>query len=245
MSGHSKWSTIKHKKAAKDAKRGKIFTKLIKEIVVAARDGGGDESMNSRLRTAIEAARSCNMPNDTMKKAIQRGTGELEGVDYEEATYEGYGPGGIALYVECLTDNRNRTAADMRYVMSRNHGSLGSPGSVAWKFTAKGIFVFEKENVTEEQLMDKLLDSGVEDINDEGDVFEVLCEIHSFEDVKKAVAEAGFTPVSSEMTKLPGDWVKLEGTDAENAMQLVEALEDHDDVQNVYSNLDVPDEMLQ
>ena len=244
MSGHSKWSTIKHKKAAKDAKRGKIFTKLIKEIVVAARDGGGDESMNSRLRTAVLAARAANMPNDTIKNAIARGTGELEGVDYEEVIYEGYGPGGIAILVECLTDNRNRTAADMRYVMSRNNGSLGSPGSVAWKFSAKGMFIFEKEKYTEEQLMEELLDAGVEDITDEGDVFQVLCGITDFEDVKKVVDEKGFEAVSAEMTKLPGDYVNLDGDQAEKAMKLIEALEDHDDVQDVYSNLDVPEEML-
>jgi YebC/PmpR family DNA-binding regulatory protein len=245
MSGHSKWSTIKHKKAAKDAKRGKIFTKLIKEIVVASRSGGGDESMNASLRSAVITAKAANMPNDTIKSAIQRGCGELDGADFEEVNYEGYGPGGIALLVECLTDNRNRTAADMRYVMSRNHGTLGSPGSVAWKFTAKGVFIFEKEGVTEEQLMDKLLDAGVEDITDEGEIFQVLCETTDFEEVKKAIDEAGFETASAEVTKLAGDYVNLEGTDAQKAMKLIEALEDHDDVQDVYSNMDVPEEMLE
>jgi YebC/PmpR family DNA-binding regulatory protein len=244
MSGHSKWSTIKHKKAAKDAKRGKIFTKLIKDIVVASRAGGGDESMNASLRTAVLAAKGSNMPNDTIKNAIQRGCGELDGADFEEVLYEGYGPGGIALLVECLTDNRNRTAADMRYVMSRNNGTLGAPGSVAWKFEAKGVFIFDKENITEEQLMEQLLEAGVDDITDEGDVFQVLCEVSAFPEVKKACEDAGFEAVSAEVTKLPGDYVNLEGNDAEKAMKLIEALEDHDDVQDVYSNMDVPEEML-
>ena len=245
MSGHSKWHSIRHKKAAKDQKRGKLFTKLIKELVVAARMGGGDETMNARLRSAVVAAKGSNMPADTIKKAIMRGTGELDGVDYEEVFYEGYGPGGIALLIECLTDNRNRTAAEMRYVMSRNNGSLGSPGSVAWKFTSKGVLTFSKESTTEDQLMETLLEAGVEDITDEGDVLQVTCDPGDFEEVKKAADEAKIETDSAELTKLPGDWVKLEGDEAEKAMKLVEALEDHDDVQNVYTNLDVPEEMLE
>ncbi len=245
MSGHSKWHSIRHKKAAKDAKRGKLFTRLIKELVVAARMGGGDETMNARLRTAVATAKASNMPSDTIKKAIMRGTGELDGIDYEEVFYEGYGPGGIALLVECLTDNRNRTAAEMRYVMSRNYGSLGSPGSVAWKFTSKGILTFSKEKTNEDQLMETLLDAGVEDITDEGDFLQVTCDPGDFEEVKKAAEEASIEADSVELTKLPGDWVKLEGDDAIKAMKLVDALEDHDDVQNVYTNLDVPEEMLE
>ena len=245
MSGHSKWHSIRHKKAAKDQKRGKLFTKLIKELVVAARMGGGDEAMNTRLRSAIATAKGSNMPSDTIKKAIMRGTGELDGVDYEEVFYEGYGPGGIALLIECLTDNRNRTAAEMRYVMSRNHGSLGSPGSVAWKFTSKGVLTFSKESTTEDLLMETLLEAGVEDITDEGEIFQVTCDPGDFEEVKKAADEAKLEADSAELTKLPGDWVKLEGEDATKAMKLVDALEDHDDVQNVYTNLDIPEEMLE
>jgi len=245
MSGHSKWSSIKHKKAAKDQKRGKIFTRVIKELQVAARSGGGDLDANARLRTAVSLAKSVNMPADTIKKAIQRGTGELDGVDYQEATYEGYGPGGIALLVECLTDNKNRTAAEMRFVMTRNNGSLGAPGSVAWKFTNKGVFTFLKEKTTEDELMEKLLEEGVEDITDEGGVLQVVCEASDFEQVKAAVDQSGIEFESAELTKLPSDWVKLEGNDANKAMKLVEALEDHDDVQHLFTNLDVPEEMLE
>ena len=245
MSGHSKWHSIRHKKAAKDAKRGKLYTRLIKEIVVAARMGGSDESMNSRLRSAVASARSANMPNDTINKAVMRGTGELEGVNYEEATYEGYGPGGIALLIECLTDNKNRTAAEMRYLMTRNNANLGAPGSVAWKFTAKGVLTFSKEKVSEEELFEKLLEvAGVEDISDEGDVLQVLCDPNEFEAVKEAAEAADLEAESSELTKLPSDWIALEGEEVSKAMKLIESIEDHDDVQNVYTNLDFPEEML-
>jgi YebC/PmpR family DNA-binding regulatory protein len=245
MSGHSKWHSIKHKKAAKDQKRGKLFTKVIKELVVAARMGGGDELMNPRLRTAVALAKSVNMPADTVKKAILRGTGDMDGVNYEEVVYEGYGPGGIALLVECLTDNKNRTAAEMRYVMSRNNGNLGTPGSVAWKFQAKGVLTFSKERTTEDELMEKLLDAGVEDITDEGEMLQVTCDPAVFETVKEAAEKAGLENDGSELTKIPGDWIALQGEDAKKALRLVEALEDHDDVQHVYTNFDIPEELLE
>ncbi|MBI2943193.1 MAG: YebC/PmpR family DNA-binding transcriptional regulator [Candidatus Wallbacteria bacterium] len=240
MSGHSKWATIKHKKAATDAKRGQAFTKIIRELTVAARHGGGDETMNSRLRMVIGKAKAVNMPHDTMRKAIMRGTGELEGVNYEEKLYEGYGPGGAAILIEALTDNTNRTSGEMRHVLSRNAGRLADPGSVAYLFKSKGLLVFAADAVSEDQLMEKLLDAGVEDIskNDDGSM-EVTCETSAFQAVKQAADDAGFKYVSAELARIPNMTVHLEGDDAQKMMKLMEALEEHDDVQNVYANFDI------
>ncbi len=246
MSGHSKWATIKHKKAATDAKRGKIFTKLIRELTVAARSGGGDENMNPRLRTIVAKAKNINMPSDTMRKAIMRGTGELEGVNYEEKQYEGYGPGGVAILIEALTDNANRTSGEMRFVLSRNAGRMAEPGAVSYLFKNKGVLIFPGESVTEDLLMEKLLDAGVEDIHatDVG-IFEVTCEPAAFPGVKAAADGAGLKYDSAEVTKVPATLVKLEGGDAQKMLRLMEALEDHDDVQNVYANFDISAEEME
>jgi YebC/PmpR family DNA-binding regulatory protein len=245
MSGHSKWSTIKRKKGATDAKRGKIFTKLIKEITVAARTGGGDPDANPRLRTAIASAKADNMPKDNIDRAIKKGTGELEGVSYEEVFYEGYGPGGAAVLVESLTDNRNRTVADIRYIFSKSGGSLGEAGCVAWMFEKTGLFVFEKSDVDEEILMDIALDAGAEDIRDEEDTFEVISPMEYFEAVKKALDEKNLPYVLAELTMLPQSTVKLEDKHAEQMLRLIDGLEDSDDVQKVYSNFDIPENILE
>ena len=245
MSGHSKWHSIKHKKAATDAKRGKLFTKIIKEICVAARAGGGDPEMNPRLRTVLLKAKGSNMPQDTIKKAILRGTGDLDGVNYEEVQYEGYGPGGVAILIDVLTDNRNRTAAEMRYVMSRNNGSLGESGCVAWQFKLRGMLTFDATQVTEEQLMETLLDAGVEDIESDEESHVVQCEPGDLEAVKEA-AEAASIPVqSAEVTRVAQNSVELGEDDALKAMKLIDTLEDHDDVQNVYTNFEPPESLLE
>ena len=245
MSGHSKWSTIKRKKAATDAKRGKIFTKLIKEITVAARMGGGDVNANPRLRTAVAAAKAENMPNDNVERAIKKGTGALEGVSYEEAFYEGYGPGGAAVLVESLTDNRNRTVADVRHIFSKSGGSLGEAGCVAWMFEKKGLLVFEKDAVEEETLMEAVLDAGAEDIRDEESTFEVITAPEDFEVVKQALDEKGMGYVLAEITMLPQTTVKLEDKHAEQMLKLMDSLEDSDDVQKVYSNFDISEKTLE
>ncbi len=245
MSGHSKWSTIKRKKGATDAKRGKIFTKLIKEITVAARFGGGDADANPRLRTAIAAAKSENMPKDNIERAIKKGTGELEGVAYEEVYYEGYGPGGAAVLVESLTDNKNRTVADIRHAFSKAGGSLGEAGCVAWMFQKKGMFVFEKGSVDEETLMDMTLDAGAEDINDEEGTLEVITSTENFEQVKKALEDRAIRYVVAEITMLPQSTIGLEGKEAEQMLRLMDGLEDSDDVQKVYSNFDISDKTLE
>jgi YebC/PmpR family DNA-binding regulatory protein len=245
MSGHSKWSTIKRKKGATDAKRGKIFTKLIKEVTVAARFGGGDPDANPRLRTAIAAAKSENMPKDNIDRAIKKGTGELEGVAYEEVIYEGYGPGGAAVLVESLTDNKNRTVADVRHIFSKSGGSLGEAGCVAWMFEKKGLLVLEKGHVDEEALMDVTLDAGAEDIREEESTFEVITATEDFESVKKALDNQNIAYIVAEMTMLPQSTVKLEGKDAEQMLRLMEGLEDSDDVQKVYSNFDISDKTLE
>ncbi|MCK4729598.1 MAG: YebC/PmpR family DNA-binding transcriptional regulator [Desulfobacterales bacterium] len=245
MSGHSKWSTIKRKKGATDAKRGKIFTKLIKEITVAARFGGGDADANPRLRTAIAAAKSENMPKDNIERAIKKGTGELEGVAYEEVYYEGYGPGGAAVLVESLTDNKNRTVADIRHAFSKAGGSLGEAGCVAWMFQKKGMFVFEKGSVDEETLMDMTLDAGAEDINDEEGTLEVITSTENFEQVKKALEDRAIRYVVAEITMLPQSTIGLEGKEAEQMLRLMDGLEDSDDVQKVYSNFDIADKTLE
>ncbi|NLA75569.1 MAG: YebC/PmpR family DNA-binding transcriptional regulator [Deltaproteobacteria bacterium] len=245
MSGHSKWSSIKHKKGAADAKRGRIFTKLIKEITIAARMGGGDADGNPRLRSAILAAKAENMPKDNIDRAIKKGTGELEGVNYEEMTYEGYGPGGVAMLVSCLTDNKNRTVAEVKYIFDRHGGSLGEPGCVAWKFDKKGVICFDKDKADEDKLMELALDAGAEDIKEEDEEFEVITAPTDFETVKKAFDGAGLVYGSAEISMIPQTTVRLEGKKAEQMISLMEALEENDDVNNVYANFDIPDEIME
>lgn len=240
MSGHSKWHTIKHKKGALDAKRGKIFTKLIKEITVAARTGGsGDVDSNARLRKVVNDAKGMNMPNDTIDRAIKRGTGELEGVNYEEITYEGYGIGGVAVLLETVTDNRNRTVAEVRHLFSKNGGNLGEAGSVAWMFDKKGLLIVDKEAKSEEELFELALEAGAEDMKDDGDVFEIYTTPENFEAVNEALQKAGIETQSAEISMIPQNYIKLEGDDAKKMLKLYEALDDHDDVQNLYANFDI------
>ena len=245
MSGHSKWSSIKHKKGAADAKRGKIFTKLIKEITVAARMGGGDPDGNPRLRSAILAAKAENMPKENIDRGIKKGTGELEGVNYEEANYEGYGPGGVAVLLECLTDNKNRTVADVKHLFERHGGNLGEPGCVAWMFKQKGLIVLDKEEVEEEQLFNVALEAGAEDVKDEGDEFEVITDPSDFESVREAIEGAGLPYTMAEVTKIPQNMTKVEGKKAQQMVNLMQALEDHDDVSHLYANCDIPDDVLE
>ncbi|MFP4475578.1 MAG: YebC/PmpR family DNA-binding transcriptional regulator [Desulfatibacillaceae bacterium] len=244
MSGHNKWSTIKHKKGAADAKRGKIFSKLIKEITVAARMGGGDPEGNPRLRTAVAAAKAENMPKDNIERAIKKGTGELEGASYEEFVYEGYGPGGAALLVHSLTDNKNRAAAEVRHVFNKGGGSLGEAGCVAWMFDKKGLIVVPRENTDEDTLMEVALDAGAEDVKDEGDTFEVVTALEDFEAVRQAVEASEIVYESAEITMLPQNMVRVEGKEAEQMVRLLQNLDDCDDVQNVYTNADIPDEAM-
>jgi YebC/PmpR family DNA-binding regulatory protein len=239
MSGHSKWATIKHKKGALDAKRGKTFTRLIKEITIAAKAGGGDPDGNPRLRTAILAAKAENMPAENIKRAIQRGTGELEGVSYEEISFEGYGPGGVAIIVDVLTDNRNRAVSEVRHGFSKNGGNLGESGSVRFMFAKKGLIAVEKAAASEDKLMDIVLENGGEDLNDEGDTWEVITDPSAFEAVSGAIKAAGIPTVMSEVTMVASTYTKLEGSAANQMVRLLEALEDLDDVQNVYSNFDM------
>jgi len=239
MSGHSKWATIKHKKGALDAKRGKIFTRLIKEITISAKQGGGDPDGNPRLRGAIAAAKAENMPADNIKRAIQRGTGELEGVNYEEITYEGYGPGGVAVIVDVLTDNKNRAVSEVRHAFSKNGGNLGESNSVSWMFTKKGVIVVAKDAASEDKLTEIVLESGAEDLSDEGDNWEILCEPKEFENVVAALKAAKITPEHAEVTMISSTYTKLEGTTASQMMRLLDTLEDLDDAQNVYSNFDM------
>src|ERR1700743_2004875 len=238
MSGHSKWATIKHKKGALDAKRGKIFTRLIKEISIAARSGG-DPDGNPRLRTAILAAKAENMPADNIKRAIQRGTGELPGAIYEEISFEGYGPGGVAIIVDVTTDNRNRTVSEIRHIFSKNGGNLGETGSVRFMFSKKGLIAVEKSAANEETLMNIVLEHGGEDLNDEGDTWEILTEPAAYEGVLEAVKAAGIPTVASEITMIASTYTKLEGATANAMLRLLDALEDFDDTQNVYSNFDM------
>jgi YebC/PmpR family DNA-binding regulatory protein len=239
MSGHSKWATIKHKKGALDAKRGKIFTRLIKEITIAAKTGGGgDPDGNPRLRGAIVAAKAENMPADNIKRAIQRGTGELEGVSYEEITYEGYGPGGVALIVDVLTDNKNRAVSEIRHAFSKNGGNLGESNSVSWMFTKKGVITIAKSAASEDKLTEIVLEAGGEDLSDEGDNWEVLTDPKDFEAVTEALQAAKITPEHAEITKIASTYTKLEGSQANAMIRLLETLEDLDDTQNVYSNFD-------
>ena len=238
MSGHSKWATIKHKKGATDAKRGKIFTRLIKEITVAAKSGGGDPDGNPRLRTAIVAAKAENMPADNIKRAIQRGTGELEGVSYEEISYEGYGPGGVAVIVDVLTDNKNRAVSEIRHAFSKNGGNLGTEGAVSWMFSKKGVLSIAKDAASEDKLMEIVLESGAEDLNDEGESWEILCDPKDFEAVVDALKAAKIATESAEVTKISSTYTKLEGSQANAMVRLLETIEDLDDTQNLYSNFD-------
>jgi len=239
MSGHSKWHTIKHKKGALDAKRGKLFTKLIKEITVAARTGGGDADANARLRKAVLDAKAGNMPNDTIDRAIKRGTGELEGVNYEEITYEGYGPGGVALIIESMTDNRNRTVAEIRHMFSKNGGNLGESGSVGWIFDKKGYIVVSKDAKPEDELFEIVTEAGAEDLRDDVDNFEIITAPDNFDVVLAAVKSAGVEPEVAEVELVPQNYIKLEGAEAKQMLKLMESLEDHDDVQKVSANFDI------
>ncbi len=245
MSGHSKWATIKHKKGALDAKRGKIFTRLIKEISIAAKNGGGDPDSNPRLRTAILAAKSENMPADNIKRAIQRGTGELPGGGYEEFTLEGYGPGGVAVMLDINTDNRNRTVSEIRHVFGKNGGNMAAAGAVAYMFHKKGDIVIAKSAASEDDLMNIVLEAGADDLRDDGENWEVVTEPSAFEAVVEAVKKAGITPVSASVAMIPQTYVKLEGQQAGTMIRLVEALEEHDDVQNVHSNFDIDEKLLE
>lgn len=242
MSGHSKWATIKRKKAATDAARGKVFTKVIKEITIAARDGGGDPDANPRLRLAIQTAKGSNMPQDNITRAIKKGTGELEGVKYEENTYEGYAPHGIAMIIESVTDNKNRTVAELRHTISKYNGNLGESGSVAWMFERKGVVNVEKENVSEDSLMETILDAGADDLKTEGDYFEVVTSLENFEKVRKAVEDKSYKIESASLQYIAKDLIKVEGKNAEEVIRCIEAVEENDDVQNIYSNADFPDE---
>jgi YebC/PmpR family DNA-binding regulatory protein len=245
MSGHSKWATIKHKKGALDAKRGKTFTRLIKEITVAAKQGGGDPDGNPRLRSAVLAAKAENMPGDNIKKAIQRGTGELEGVNYEEITFEGYGPGGVAIMVDVTTDNRNRTVSEIRHTFSKNGGNLGSSGSVMHLFSKKGVIAIDKAAASEEDLMNIVLEAGGEDLSDEGDTWEIVTDPGSYEGVLNAVKAAKIPVENSEVTMIASTYTKLDDLQARQMMRLLEALEDFDDTQNVYSNFDMTAEQME
>ncbi len=245
MSGHSKWATTKHRKGAADAKRGKIFTKIIREMTVAARMGGGDPNGNPRLRLAIVKAKEANMPSDNIKKAIQRGTGELPGVQYEEIGYEGYGPGGVAVLLDMMTDNKNRTVAEIRHLFSKHGGNLGEAGCVAWMFEKKGYMTVEKGAVDEDRLMSLALDAGAEDVlSDDPTQFEVLTAPLDFEPVKNALSDAKIALSVSEVTLLPKTYVHLDGKEAEQMLRMVEALEDHDDVQKVHANFDISEDVM-
>jgi YebC/PmpR family DNA-binding regulatory protein len=245
MSGHSKWHTIKHKKGAADAKRGKIFTRLIKELTVAARNGGGDPGMNPRLRTIIAAAKEVNMPADNIKKAIQRGTGELPGIIYEEITYEAYGPGGSALIIETLTDNKNRTVGELRHMLEKHAGNLGATNSVAWMFAKKGLIVVDKSKADEEKLLNIALEAGADDVQDEGENWEVLTDPAAFEAVREAVKTSGVEPTSAQLAMLPQNYVKLTGAPANQMIRLMDALDDHEDVKQVWSNFDIEEKEIE
>jgi len=244
MSGHSKWASIKRKKAKTDDARGRIFTRLIKELTVAAREGGGDESANARLRTAISIAKAANMPLKNIENAIKRGTGELPGVTYEEGSYEGYGPAGVAIMIETLTDNKKRTVAEVRHILSKYGGSLGESGCVSWIFEKKGMIVVDNSSQSEDEIMEIVLESGAEDISEEKDGFEIISSVEDFEEVKKVLSESEINILSAELTMIPKNVVRLEGKNADTILKLMEMLEEHDDIQNVYSNFDIDDENL-
>ncbi|HEY5973243.1 MAG TPA: YebC/PmpR family DNA-binding transcriptional regulator [Geobacteraceae bacterium] len=244
MSGHNKWSTIKHKKGAADAKRGKVFTKLIKEITVAAKLGGGDPNGNPRLRTAVDKAKQENMPKENIERAIKKGTGELEGVTYEEITYEGYGPGGVAVLVESMTDNRNRTVSEVRSIFTKCNGNMGESGCVAWMFDKKGLIIYPK-TTDFDQLFEVALEAGAEDVSDQEEQFEVITDQGNFIEVRESLEKAGFKHESADITMIPQTMIKLEGKNAENMLKLMDRLEDNDDVQNVYANFDISMEEME
>ena len=245
MSGHSKWHTIKHKKGAADAKRGKIFTRIIKELTVAARAGGGDPDSNPRLRTIVAEAKANNMPRENIERAIRRGTGEEPGVSYEEITYEGYGPAGVALLIQTLTDNKNRTVGEIRHLLGKYNGNLAAENSVAWMFSRKGQVVVEKEKGDEEKLLTAALDAGADDMNDDGGAWEIVSAPESFESVRDAVKALGIEPASAEIAMIPQNYVKLQGKDAQQMVRLMEALDDHDDVQHVWANFDIEEKEIE
>lgn len=245
MSGHSKWSTIKRKKEKIDAQRGKLFTKLIKELTVAARQSGGDTEANPRLRAAILAAKAENMPQTNIDRAIQRGTGELEGVTYEEVAYEGYGSGGVAILIEALTDNRNRTTPELRHLFSKYGGNLGETGCVAWMFAQKGLITVNKDACDEDDLLGMALDAGAEDMRTENETFEVITALEDFETVRSRLVEHGVEPLRSEISRIPQSTVPVDGKDAEQMLRLMEALEDHDDIQHVYANFDIDEKVME
>jgi len=246
MSGHSRWSTIKHKKGAADAKRGKLFTRLIKEMTVAARMGGGDINGNARLRAAVTEAKASNMPKDTIDRAVKRGTGEIEGASYEEVTYEGYGPGGVALIVEAMTDNTNRTSPEIRHIFEKHGGNLGTPGSVRFQFSRKGYFAIEKSAVSEDRLMEVVLEAGADDLQtDPPEVFEVVTSPDNFENVRQALEKNKIPTIEAKLGQIPSMYVKLDEQKSKQMMRLLEMLDDHDDVQNVWSNFDIPAEMME
>jgi len=244
MSGHSKWASIKHKKAATDAKRGKIFTKIIRELAIAARSGGGEPDINPQLRKAISDAKAVNMPADNIKRAIQKGTGQLEGVNYEEISYEGYGPGGVAIYVETMTDNKNRTVSELRHIFTKNGGNIGESGCVAWMFTRKGYFVVEKSKASEDELLDIILEAGAEDLQEDGSNYEVFSTPDSYESVVNALQENNIETAASNLGYFPQNYVKVEGKQAHQLLRLMEELEDQDDVQNVWANFDIDEEEI-
>ena len=243
MAGHSKWANIKHRKGAQDAKRGKIFTKLIKEIITAARIGGGDIDSNPRLRSAVMAAKGENMPKDNWERAIKKGTGELEGVNYEEATYEGYGPGGAAIFVDALTDNKNRAVSEIRHAMTKHGGNMGENGCVAYMFDKKGYLVVEQSAAEEDTLMEIALEAGAEDVREDGSNFEIITAPEEYETVKEAIDAAPIATIAAEITMLPQTMTALDGKDALKMIKLIDALEDCDDVQKVYTNADIPDDL--
>ncbi len=246
MSGHSKWSTIKRKKGKEDAKRGNLFTKLIKEITVAAKEAGGDANTNPRLRTAVVSAKSANMPNDNIERAIKKGTGELPGVSYEDVSYEGYGPGGVAVYIECLTDNKNRAVSEVRYILSKNGGRMADVGSVSWVFDKRGLIAIDEKDVDdEERLMDAAISAGADDMTNEDGVFEIVSAPEHLADLQEALTGEGFEIQSAEVTMIPKTTVKVEGKDAVQMLRLMERLEESDEVQNVFANFDIDPEIME
>ena len=245
MSGHSKWASIKHKKAANDAKRGKLFTKLLKEVTVAARNGGGDPEMNPRLRTAIQAAKAANVPNDTVDRAILKGTGDLEGIAYEEVVYEGYGPNGVALIIEVLTDNKNRSVSDLRNILDRNGGAMGERGCVSWMFEKRGLIFVQKDSIDEDELFLIAADAGAEDLETQEEQIQIICPFEDFESVRVAIKESHADISLAEITMVPQTTIKLDEKQAEQMIRLMDLLDDNDDVQKVYANFDIPDNILE
>jgi YebC/PmpR family DNA-binding regulatory protein len=245
MSGHSKWASIKHKKAAEDAKRGRVFTKIIKEITVAARMGGGDPDGNPRLRTAVDAAKAANMPKSNIENAIKKGTGELPGVVYEELNYEGYGPGGVAIFIETMTDNKNRTVSEVRHILDKHGGNLGENGCVSWMFDSKGLIRVPKSAISEDDIFEKALEAGAEDVQDGGESWEVYTAVAEMNNIRDAIEKMNVPIENSERVAVPQNFIKLEGKDAVKMLKIMEKLEDHDDIQNVFTNFDIDDDELE